>query len=149
MWWFLTREVLRLRGEINRQTPWEVMVDLFFYRDPEEVNSTLNNDLSQLKIFVFFCCSRTRRKSLPVPQVKITMDNRIKEILITTMMAHRWCLPRRPSQVIKPTGAHPQPMAGVRRPLKQLLVRPTNGLQHQPWIPLAQAAGDCLKSCFL
>ncbi|CAF3193206.1 unnamed protein product [Rotaria socialis] len=36
MWWFLTREVLRLRGEINRQAPWEVMVDLFFYRDPEE-----------------------------------------------------------------------------------------------------------------
>lgn len=39
MWWFLTREVLRLRGEINRQAPWEVMVDLYFYRDPEEVNS--------------------------------------------------------------------------------------------------------------
>jgi small subunit ribosomal protein SAe len=36
MWWFLTREVLRLRGEINRQVPWDVMVDLFFYRDPEE-----------------------------------------------------------------------------------------------------------------
>jgi small subunit ribosomal protein SAe len=36
MWWFLTREVLRLRGEINRQAPWDVMVDLYFYRDPEE-----------------------------------------------------------------------------------------------------------------
>jgi hypothetical protein len=39
MWWFLTREVLRLRGEINRQAPWDVMVDLFFYRDPEEVKT--------------------------------------------------------------------------------------------------------------
>ena len=38
MWWLLTREVLRLRGDINRQTPWDVMVDLFFYRDPEEVS---------------------------------------------------------------------------------------------------------------
>lgn len=37
MWWFLTREVLRLRGTINRKAPWDVMVDLFFYRDPEEV----------------------------------------------------------------------------------------------------------------
>merc|ERR1712111_111047 len=37
MWWFLAREVLRLRGSISRDLPWEVMPDLFFYRDPEEV----------------------------------------------------------------------------------------------------------------
>jgi len=36
MWWFLAREVLRLRGSISRDLPWEVMPDLFFYRDPEE-----------------------------------------------------------------------------------------------------------------
>jgi len=38
MWWFLAREVLRLRGSISRDTPWEVMPDLFFYRDPEEAD---------------------------------------------------------------------------------------------------------------
>jgi small subunit ribosomal protein SAe len=37
MWWFLAREVLRLRGLITRETEWDVMVDLYFYRDPEEV----------------------------------------------------------------------------------------------------------------
>lgn len=37
MWWLLAREVLRLRGTISREHPWEVMVDLYFYRDPEEV----------------------------------------------------------------------------------------------------------------
>jgi small subunit ribosomal protein SAe len=37
MWWFLSREVLRLRGAITREVPWDVMVDLYFYRDPEEV----------------------------------------------------------------------------------------------------------------
>lgn len=36
MWWLLAREVLRLRGQIARELPWDIMVDLFFYRDPEE-----------------------------------------------------------------------------------------------------------------
>jgi small subunit ribosomal protein SAe len=36
MWWMLAREVLYLRGTINRGQPWNVMVDLFFYREPEE-----------------------------------------------------------------------------------------------------------------
>jgi len=37
-WWLLAREVLRLRGTIPRTSDgWNVMVDMFFYRDPEEV----------------------------------------------------------------------------------------------------------------
>jgi len=36
MLWFLAREVLRLRGLLSRDAPWEVMADLFFYRDQEE-----------------------------------------------------------------------------------------------------------------
>jgi len=35
MWWMLAREVQRLRGAITRDK-WDIMVDLFFYRDPEE-----------------------------------------------------------------------------------------------------------------
>lgn len=36
MLWFLSREVLRLRGQLSRTEAWEVMPDLFFYREPEE-----------------------------------------------------------------------------------------------------------------
>ncbi|KAM9843167.1 small ribosomal subunit protein uS2-like [Aulostomus maculatus] len=37
MWWMLAREVLRMRGTISREHPWEVMPDLYFYRDSEEI----------------------------------------------------------------------------------------------------------------
>jgi len=36
MWWLLCREVLRLRGKLPRSTPWDVLVDLFIFRDTEE-----------------------------------------------------------------------------------------------------------------
>lgn len=36
IWWMLAREVLRLRGTIaDREVAWDVVVDLYFYRDPE------------------------------------------------------------------------------------------------------------------
>jgi small subunit ribosomal protein SAe len=36
LYWLLAREVLRMRGTIGRGS-WDVPVDLFFYRDPEEL----------------------------------------------------------------------------------------------------------------
>lgn len=37
MFWILGREVLRLRGVISRHEPWSIMMDLFIYREPEEI----------------------------------------------------------------------------------------------------------------
>lgn len=39
VYWMLAREVLRLRGAIPREHEWETPVDLFFYRDPAEIEA--------------------------------------------------------------------------------------------------------------
>jgi len=36
LYFLLCRMVLQMRGTINATNPWDVMVDLFFYREPEE-----------------------------------------------------------------------------------------------------------------
>jgi len=36
LWWLLAREVLRLRRQLSRQKQWDIMVDMFIYRDPDE-----------------------------------------------------------------------------------------------------------------
>jgi small subunit ribosomal protein SAe len=38
MYWLLAREVQRMRNALSRAAPWDVMVDLFMYRDPEETD---------------------------------------------------------------------------------------------------------------
>lgn len=37
LWWLLAREVLRIRGVISRETEWEVMPDIYFYRTPRDL----------------------------------------------------------------------------------------------------------------
>jgi len=37
LYWILAREVLYLRGVMARTTEWDIMIDSFFWRDPEEL----------------------------------------------------------------------------------------------------------------
>ena len=51
IWWMLAREVLRLRGTLaSRDTEWDVMVDLYFYRDPEAEESKDSTGVDEAKV---------------------------------------------------------------------------------------------------
>lgn len=41
MYWLLTREILRLKGKIPRTEEWEVMPDMFFHREQEEIDEQI------------------------------------------------------------------------------------------------------------
>ncbi|VVT54197.1 40S ribosomal protein uS2 [Magnusiomyces paraingens] len=53
VWWLISREVLRLKGVLpDRQTQWNVMPDLYFYRDPEEPETTTVTEEEPAEEFV-------------------------------------------------------------------------------------------------
>ncbi|KAH7130135.1 ribosomal protein S2, flavodoxin-like domain-containing protein [Dendryphion nanum] len=51
VWWLLAREVLRLRGTLaTRETEWDVMTDLYFYRDPEAEENKDSANVEEAKV---------------------------------------------------------------------------------------------------
>lgn len=48
-WWMLAREVLRLRGTLSRSEPWEVMPDLFFFREDAEIEKQESDEQERKK----------------------------------------------------------------------------------------------------
>ncbi|KVH98670.1 40S ribosomal protein SA-like [Cynara cardunculus var. scolymus] len=46
LFWLLARMVLQMRGVINQGHKWDVMVDLFFYREPEEAKNEEEDEVA-------------------------------------------------------------------------------------------------------
>lgn len=49
LYWMLAREVLRLRGVCPRTSDWDVPVDLFFHRDPDELKKSEEEQQARLE----------------------------------------------------------------------------------------------------
>ena len=55
LYYLLARMVLQMRGTISPANPWDVMVDLFFYREPEEVSPAHRARMLQSQITPACC----------------------------------------------------------------------------------------------
>jgi len=51
MWWLLSREVLRIRGITPREEEWDVLVDMFLYRDPQNEQNKDNKKQNKVSDF--------------------------------------------------------------------------------------------------
>jgi small subunit ribosomal protein SAe len=65
MYYILARMVLNMRGTLRYTDPWDVKVDLFFYRDPEELKEE-----AEEVCCCCFCCGR-----VPVYSARYTLES--------------------------------------------------------------------------
>lgn len=69
-----------MRGTISREHPWEVMPDLYFYRDPEEVR-----DVSEMPCL----------PGAPAPYLCLLLETGFASIItshLKVMVGSLWCL---------------------------------------------------------
>eukprot|EP00549_Striatella_unipunctata_P025298 CAMPEP_0118711874 /NCGR_PEP_ID=MMETSP0800-20121206/24396_1 /TAXON_ID=210618 ORGANISM="Striatella unipunctata, Strain CCMP2910" /NCGR_SAMPLE_ID=MMETSP0800 /ASSEMBLY_ACC=CAM_ASM_000638 /LENGTH=270 /DNA_ID=CAMNT_0006616649 /DNA_START=339 /DNA_END=1151 /DNA_ORIENTATION=+ len=71
LYWLLAREVLRLRGSVSRAIDWEVPVDLFFHRDPEELKKTEEEQQAQVEEAPVAPTTSVFDEPLVVPEVVV------------------------------------------------------------------------------
>lgn len=120
MWWLLCREVMRLRGTISRDLPWEIMPDLFFYRDPEEIEKEEKAKMEEEQPWP----SSTIPEPAEVPQQDQWVD--------TTGPQADWG-----AEVVATGGGGPTPQVGgglgTAPPAQPVAAPPPTGLGDQDW----------------
>merc|ERR1712168_11491 len=115
MWWLLAREVLRLRGTISRDHPWEIMPDLFFYRDPEEVEKEEKEAQERAKEDVVPASDQWNTEAgLGVQDVgdwaeQVPVSN--VPIQQATFQAEDWGMPKMEDWAAEPAPSQPAPVA--------------------------------------
>lgn len=80
MFYMLAREVLFLRGDISREEPWEIMVDLFMYREFDDKKKEVAADagaaaeeemvLRKMQLLRTPCKSSRKAEKLPKTRKK-------------------------------------------------------------------------------
>ncbi|XP_014246793.1 40S ribosomal protein SA [Cimex lectularius] len=112
MWWLLAREVLRFKGKIKRDTKWDVVVDLYFYRDPEEAEKE-----DQV----------TKEVAAPVPAKPVETD-------YTAGVAENW--PDNGEPAVRPSWGDEPVAAPAAAPL--LLPKKATGVPEGEWVTAPQ-----------
>jgi small subunit ribosomal protein SAe len=69
LYWMLAREVLRMRGSISREVQWGVCPDLFFYRDPEELEKAEEAQAAQYDETPAYIPDDFAAPVVPVPEI--------------------------------------------------------------------------------
>lgn len=111
VWWLLAREVLRLRGTIPRSPDgWNVMVDMFFYRDPEEVEKQQEEE-KQAKL----AAAAEATGEAPAPEWEVTGAS--TGAGINPALATEGALHRTQCSESRLTAVSQVPSTGLRSPL--------------------------------
>lgn len=92
---FFFLQVLRLRGIIPRETKWDVVVDLFFYREPEEAEK-----------------EEQAAKEAVAVKPEVVQQHEPQDLEWSTLDTQDWATTE-PAQPAAPVAGAPAPAAGA------------------------------------
>ena len=132
----LAGEVLRFRGTIaNRETEWDVMTDLYFYRDPEAEGAYPMNNLNAVVVLILRRDKEAIEEKASVDEVAAPIDAGFAVLPVTgrypaPLLVHS-LVPLPPPLLLVLDGM-PELRTGLRL---QPVLPPSGGLPMPPRVP--------------